>query len=60
VPLLSEIPIIGKTLFTGTTYSYSDSELLIFLTASIMEEKDVALGERAGVGIPFTTFPLER
>ncbi|UCH34215.1 MAG: type II secretion system protein GspD, partial [Armatimonadota bacterium] len=44
VPLLSEIPIIGKILFTGTSYDYSDSELLIFLTAYIMAEKGTQVG----------------
>ncbi len=42
VPLLSEIPILGKTLFTGTTYTESDSELLIFLTAYVLQEKGAA------------------
>jgi len=59
IPLLSEIPIIGKALFTGTTYSQSDSELLIFLTAYIMPEKGTTgAGAKEGARAPFMSFPL--
>ncbi|HUT75231.1 MAG TPA: hypothetical protein VM221_10430 [Armatimonadota bacterium] len=57
VPLLSDIPIIGKWLFTGSSFTQSDSELLIFLTARIMEEKgDTAAREEGGSS--FMTMPL--
>jgi type II secretory pathway component GspD/PulD (secretin) len=59
VPLLSDIPIIGKALFTGTTYDYSDSELLIFLTAYIMPEKGTAVsGAKEGERVPYMVLPL--
>ncbi|UCH35484.1 MAG: hypothetical protein JSV65_03795, partial [Armatimonadota bacterium] len=59
VPLLSEIPVIGKILFTGTSYDYSDSELLIFLTAYIMAEKSTQVGgAREETRVPFMSFPL--
>ena len=60
VPLLSDIPIIGKLFFSGTNYTYSDSELLIFLTAYIMPEAGAASGEAATPRVPFTTFPLAK
>jgi type II secretory pathway component GspD/PulD (secretin) len=60
VPLLSDIPIIGKALFTGTNYSYSDDELLIFLTAYIMPDKTAAPGATPGARVPFTEFPLAK
>jgi type II secretory pathway component GspD/PulD (secretin) len=59
VPLLSDIPIVGKLLFQGTNYSYSDSELLIFLTAYIMPEAGTTVsGATEGGQVPFMTFPL--
>jgi len=58
IPLLGDIPLIGKALFTGTTYSYSDDELLIFLTAYIMPDKTAPLGATPAARVPFTEFPL--
>ena len=61
VPLLSDIPIIGKALFTGTTYSYNDSELLIFLTAYIMPDRYTAVsGAKPGERVPFISMPLSK
>jgi type II secretory pathway component GspD/PulD (secretin) len=39
VPLLGNIPIIGKLLFTETDWSGSDSEVFIFLTPHIVPEE---------------------
>ena len=36
LPFLSDLPLIGKWLFTSTTVNVSDSELLIFLTPRIL------------------------
>jgi type II secretory pathway component GspD/PulD (secretin) len=59
VPLLSDIPIIGRALFTGTDYTYSDSELLIFLTAYIIPEKGTTVvGAQTGERVPFMSIPL--
>jgi type II secretory pathway component GspD/PulD (secretin) len=60
VPVLSDIPIVGKILFSGTNYTYSDSELLIFLTAYVMPEPGAAAGESVAPQVPFTTFPLTK
>jgi general secretion pathway protein D len=57
VPLLSDIPIIGKLLFTGSSFTQSYSELLIFLTAHIMEESDSAAAREEG-GSSFMMMPL--
>jgi len=58
VPFLSDIPIIGKALFTGTTFTESDSELLIFLTARVIEEEGAPSLEESRV--PFMTIPLSK
>jgi type II secretory pathway component GspD/PulD (secretin) len=58
VPFLSDIPIIGKALFTGTTFTESDSELLIFLTAHVIEEEGAPSLEESRV--PFMTIPLSK
>jgi|GEM_PF-3561946 len=38
IPLLSELPILGDLLFTRTTVSNEDSELLIFVTPHVMKD----------------------
>jgi type II secretory pathway component GspD/PulD (secretin) len=38
LPLLSDLPILGDLLFTKTSKSLSDSELLIFVTPHVMKD----------------------
>jgi type II secretory pathway component GspD/PulD (secretin) len=43
IPLLSDLPIIGR-LFRGTTTSINHQDLVIFVTARILDEDDAGLG----------------